>query len=116
MKENTEFVTNMEFVIEELHKEWNKSGVVYDVAVLGAKEKTMVEQAIATRVKNQQDIVENEDISFIECIQLTHENFILLRLARKIKVKGQKNNGRKKLSVYLDKEEFDLYERIIGEA
>ncbi len=107
-----EIMENMEFLIEELHKEWEKSGVTTAAAIIGIKEVKDVNKKLQEKIAKKQTILEKDTITFREGIHFTKENYALYRLVRKIKDNEDMANDKgidSELVVSLDTEEFELY-------
>ena len=114
MKKTNSIDKTMEFLMSELHKEWDRTGatkasVFISLGGVDEVNKTLV----ATIMKRQEQA--DKAIDFKECVRLSKENYILLRLARKIKKEQDRTN---KLAlgldfeVALDKEELKLFKGI----
>ena len=114
MKKTNSIDKMMEFLMSELHKEWDRTGatkasILISLGGVDEVNKTLV----ATIMKRQEQA--DKAIDFKECVRLSKENYILLRLARKIKKEQDRTN---KLAlgldfeVALDKEELKLFKGI----
>ena len=109
---------NMECIIKKLQNEWDRSGEVKAVIKLSVKELEELRKIIAQSINTKQQEVEDEELSFEKCIDLSHENFIFLRLARKIKFIDEqikKGNIVEGYSLSLDEEEFAAYKDLSEE-
>lgn len=112
-KENIE--NNMEFLIRELQKEWDVSKEIKHRVTISAKE------ADEIRIGVQQQIVDigeflngNLDIKFQDSMKLCKENYITLRIARKL-IAGQnaaRVAGKTEFTIAFDKEEIAEFRRI----
>lgn len=114
-KQNIEVVDNMEFLIEELHKEWDRSGADKASVFISLKDVEEINRAILVRIAKVQKKAENEEIDFKKFIKLTKESYVLLRLARKIKTEEHRtyNNGTCYVfEVRLDRDELKLYSKM----
>ena len=80
-----ELIENMEFLMSELHKEWDRSGEVKAVLTFPLKELDKIKKDITHCIFLKQQNVENGEIPFIKCVELSHDNYVLLRLVRKIR-------------------------------
>ena len=111
-----ETVKNMGHLVKLLHKEWERSGrtkaeVSIDVADKGAAETRLVGE-----IQEWQGQLEAEGMTFKECMELSKENFVLLRLARKIKKAADRAERREdavSFTVEMDKEEYKLFSTLI---
>lgn len=108
----------MEYLLKLLHKEWERSGrtkagIRMDTA--GGRE---VGKLIAEEIQKRQGQLETEEMPIRQSMGLSKENFILLRLAKKIKKEGDKAARREagtSFTVELDKEEYRLYCALVKE-
>lgn len=117
MARKNEIVKNMEFLMKELHKEWDRTGAVKASVVISLDDVEKVKQVLYQEIAQRQAEAEQEDILFCKCIILSHENYILLRLAKKIKSGEEKTNKegiRCEFVVALDKEERKLYKTLFA--
>ena len=94
----------MEYVLKFLEREWERTGETKEVQVIGLIERKIKEN------KEQLSL----DISFRNSLKLTRENYVLLRLARKIKAEKDKadQDNQRWFYVGLDVEEYELYMKI----
>lgn len=116
-KDDKEFVNDMEFMMSELHKEWERSGVTKASVVISLEEVEEVNQVLLLRIAKTQELAEAKEMSFKESLTLSRECYVLLRLARKIKEKEDKTNKKAmdmEFSVPLDKEELKLFKELFG--
>lgn len=116
-KDGKEIVNDMEFLVNELHKEWDRSGVTKASVVISLEEVKEVNQVLLLRIATTQELAEAKEMTFKESMALSRECYVLLRLARKIK--GKEDNTNKKdmdleFSVPLDKEELKLFKELFG--
>lgn len=115
-KENVE--KNMEFLIKELQKEWDISKETKH------KVSVSVEDAKKLRIKVQQQIADvgellqnQESMSFKESMRLCRENFVTLRVARKI-IAGEKEAKDLDYTEFLipfDKDEYSCFRKLVKE-
>lgn len=114
-KQNKEVMDNMEFLMKELHKEWDRTGAAKASVFISLDEVEDVNRTILLRISKQQKKAENENITFKQSVRLSRECYILLRLARKIKTEEQKtyrNGTCYEFEVALDKEELKLFKEM----
>ena len=114
-KQNKEIIDNMEFLMKELHKEWDRSGANKASVFISLDEVEEVNKTLLLRIAKQQKEAETGDITFKKSVKLSRECYILLRLARKIKAEEYKsyNNGNcYEFEVALDKEELKLFKEM----
>ena len=111
-----ETVKNMEHLIKLLHKEWERSGRTKAEVSIDITDKNKVGAKLTAEIQERQKQLETAGMDFKECMALSKENFILLRLARKIK-KAEDRAGRREnavsFTVEMDKEEYKLFSTLI---
>ena len=72
---------------------------------------------MAEAIAEKQKQLENDELTFQESMELSKNNFVLLRLVKKVKKAEDKTNQKGldlKFSVELDKEEYKLLKEIVG--
>ena len=112
---NSEMMKNMEFLVKELHKEWDRSGVDKATVMIGIEEAPEVNETIMERIAKQQESIEGAEFTFKELMNLTRDNFVLLRVVRKIKSKDDKVKQKGldyEFPVPLDKDELNLFKEM----
>ena len=112
-----DLMKDMEFLINELHKEWDRSGATKATVIIGIEESTEVNQTLAAKIMEKQELLEKDELSFKQNIGLSRENYVLLRLIKKIKAKENKTNEKgldMEFSVPLDKEEYKLFKSMFS--
>lgn len=111
-----ETVKNMEHLVKLLHKEWERSGRTKAEVSIDITDKNKVGAKLTVEIQERQKQLETAGMDFKECMALSKENFILLRLARKIK-KAEDRAGRREnavsFTVEMDKEEYKLFSTLI---
>ena len=111
-----ETVKNMEHLVRLLHKEWERSGRTKAEVSIDITDKNKVGAKLTAEIQERQKQLETAGMDFKECMALSKENFILLRLARKIK-KAEDRAGRREnavsFTVEMDKEEYKLFSTLI---
>lgn len=108
---------NMEFLVKELHKEWERSGDTKATVMIELEEINEVNQTLAEKIMEKQNRIEKDDMTFRDSMLLSRENYILLRLAKKIKLQEDKTNAKAldlEFSVPLDKEEYKLFQSMFS--
>lgn len=116
-KQNKEIIDNMEFLIKELHKEWDRTGAEKASVSISLNDVEDVHKAILLRIAKQQKRAENDKITFKKSVKLSKESYVLLRLARKIKTEEHKtyHNGTcYEFEVALDKDELSLFKEMFS--
>lgn len=108
---------NMEFLVKELHKEWERSGATKATVMIELEEVSEVNQTLAEKIMEKQNRLEKDEMSFKDSMFLSRENYILLRLAKKIKMQEDKTNAKAldlEFTVPLDKEEYKLFQSMFS--
>lgn len=116
-RDGKEIVNNMEVLMKELHKEWDKSGVTKASVIISIEEVEDVNKVLKMRITKAQALAVDKMMTFKENIFLSRDCYVLLRLARKIKAKEDKTNKKAmelEFSVELDKEELKLFKEMFG--
>ncbi len=116
-RDGKEIVNNMEILMKELHKEWDRSGVTKASVVISIEEVDEVNKVLKMRIAKAQALAVEKMMTFKENIFLSRDCYVLLRLARKIKAKEDKTNKKAmdlEFSVELDKEELKLFKEMFG--
>ena len=111
-----ETVKNMEHLVKLLHKEWERSGRTKAEVSIGITDRKEIGAKLTAEIGERQKQLENVEMDFKECMELSKENFVLLRLARKIKKAGERAERRENavsFTVEMDKEEFKLFSILI---
>ena len=111
-----ETVKNMEHLLKLLHKEWERSGRTKAEVSIDITDKKEVGIKLAAEIQERQKQLEAAGMDFKECMELSKENFVLLRLARKIKKAGDRAGRRENavsFTVEMDKEEYKLFSTLI---
>ena len=111
-----ETVKNMEHLVKLLHKEWERSGRTKAEVSIDIADKGAAETRLAGEIQERQGQLEAEGMTFKECMEISKENFVLLRLARKIKKAADRAERRENavsFTVEMDKEEYKLFSTLI---
>lgn len=111
-----ETVKNMEHLVKLLHKEWERSGRTKAEVSIDITDKKEVGVKLAAEIQERQKQLEAAGMDFKECMELSKENFALLRLARRIKKAGDRAGRRENavsFTVEMDKEEYKLFSTLI---
>lgn len=111
-----ETVKNMEYLVKLLHKEWERSGRTKAEVSIDVTDKKEVGAKLAGVIQAKQGQLETEEMAFKECMELSRENFVLLRLARKIKKAADRAERREdavSFTVEMDKEEYKLFSTLL---
>ena len=116
MKNEVKVMDNMEYLMQELHREWARSGPSRISCTLQSTEVSEVQGALAKQVEKQQLLLEREELTFQKSVQLLRMNYILLRLAKKMKAEQaqkSKDNDSGDLGLWLDEEEEQALSELI---
>lgn len=111
-----ETVKNMEYLVKLLHKEWERSGRTKAEVSIDTADVMTVESRLAEEIQARQGQLEAQEMPFKECMELSKENFVLLRLAKKIKKAADRSERRENavsFAVEMDKEEYRLFSTLI---
>ncbi len=107
-----EAVKNMEHLVKLLHREWERSGRTKAEVTIDIADKRAVGIRLAEEIQERQGQLEAKELDFKECMELSKENFVLLRLTKKIKKAGNRAERRGNgisFTVEMDKEEYRLF-------
>ena len=107
-----EIIKNMEYLVKLLHNEWERSGRTKEAVSINAADLEKVRMRLAKKIQKKQGQLKGDGVSFKQCMDISKENYILLRLAKKIKraeetAKCQENDTA--FIVEMDKEEYGLF-------
>ena len=108
---------NMEYLMKLLHKEWERSGKTKAAVTVRLVDVPEIKSCMARVIKDKQKQLNNEELSFKQSMELSKNNFVLLRLIKKIKKAEEKTVKQgldMEFSVELDKEECKLFVDIVG--
>lgn len=111
-----EAVKNMEHLVKLLHREWERSGRTKAEVTIDIADKRTIAKRLTEEIQERQGQLEAEELDFKECMELSRENFVLLRLAKKIKKRGNRAERRENVtsfSVEMDREEYRLFSTLI---
>ena len=108
---------DMEYLVKLLHKEWERSGKTKAAVTVQLEDVSEIKKRMAGVIADKQKHLENEELTFKQSMELSKNNFVLLRLVKKVK-KAEEKKIKKGLdtefSVELDKEEYKLFVEIVG--
>lgn len=103
---------DMEYLLLELQKEWESSGTTRATVVFQLDEVQEVNRKLQQEIIERQKLLKQEELTFEDSIQLSKQNYILLRLVKKILRNKKITNGKEiicEFSVILDKEEYKIF-------
>lgn len=111
-----ETIRDMEHLLKLLHKEWERSGRTKAQVFLRREDVKEVRARFAGEIQKRQRQLDMEKMTFKQSMALSKENFILLRLARKVKKEADKAERKEmdiSFAVELDKEEYRLFSMLV---
>ncbi len=112
-----ELAEDMEYLVKLLHKEWERSGRAKAVVTIRLSDAAEVKKRMAEAIAKKQKQLENDSLTFKQSMELSKNNFVLLRLVKKVKKAEDKTNQKGldlQFTVELDKEEYKLFTEMIG--
>ncbi len=107
---------DMEYLVKLLHKEWERSGKTKAQVTVSLSDAVEIGKRMAGVIHDKQKQLENEELTFQQSMELSKQNFVLLRLVKKVK-KAEEKTVKKadtEFFVELDKEEYKLFAKIVG--
>ena len=107
---------DMEYLVKLLHKEWERSGKTKAQVTVSLSDAVEIGKRMAGVIHDKQKQLENEELTFQQSMELSKQNFVLLRLVKKVK-KAEEKTVKKadaEFFVELDKEEYKLFVDIVG--
>lgn len=114
--QNNDVVKSMEFVMKQLHTEWERSGEAKKEVVADKAQIDKVMSDIVRQVRESQEQLA-EDLTFRQSVKLSHDSYIRLRTMRKFMAakRKQEKSGAVFVKIMLDKEEAQVYVGIVPE-
>lgn len=106
---------DMEFLVKELHKEWDRTGAVEASVPIPPEQAGAVNGKIKEHIRKRQKLLEGADMTFQQSMCRAKECYILFRLAKKIQRQEARVDIRCKddgFSIQLDQEEYQLFRRM----
>lgn len=116
-RQNKAFVKDMEYLVKLLHKEWERSGKTRAEVSVQFTDVPEIESRMAKVISEKQKQLEQNELTFKQSMELSKNNFVLLRLVKKVKKaeeKAEKKGMDNAFLVELDKEEYKLFADIVG--
>ena len=116
--DSTTVVRNMEFLVKELHKEWDRSGVAKTSVIISLDEVDGINEKLKEIIYKTQKSLDEDELTFKQSIAKSKECYVLLRVVRKIakkKDKCEKQAIDNEFAVELDKEELKLSKGLFAE-
>lgn len=106
---------NMEYLIKELQKEWDESKETNHTIMLSVDQAKVVRTKLQEHITYIGEMLEHDDVlSFKESMQFCKQNYVTLRLGRKIIAEHEKlkSSGEDVMRLPLDREEYKAYREI----
>lgn len=106
---------NMEYLIRELQKEWDESKETKHTIMLSVDQAKVVRTKLQELITYIGEMLEHDDVlSFKESMQFCKQNYVTLRLGRKIIAEHEKlkSSGEDVMRLPLDREEYKAYREI----
>ena len=106
---------NMEYLIRELQKEWDESRETKHTIMLSVDQAKVVRTKLQEHITYIGEMLEHDDVlSFKESMQFCKQNYVTLRLGRKIIAEHEKlkSSGEDVMRLPLDREEYKAYREI----
>lgn len=111
-----DLVKDMDFVMGQLHTEWERSGKTKREVVVDKAQMAIIMSKMAVEIEKKQEQLK-EELTFRQSMELSHENYILLRTVKKFVAARKKldRSGAIFARIVLDKEEMKAYQSILPE-
>ncbi len=110
--DSTTVIKNMEFLVKELHKEWDRSGASKASVIISLEEVDGINDKLKEIIYQTQKSVDEDELTFKQSIAKSKECYVLLRVVRKIakkKDKCEKQAIDNEFAIELDKDELKLF-------
>lgn len=109
-----EVFDDMGFLIQELHKEWERTGAVKAAVWFTGDELAELMRKTSVQIKKAVEGMNADEMSFRQYILKSKECSILLRFARKIKALETAGSSveQRVYSICFDNEEWKIYKEI----
>ena len=72
-----EVENNMQYLIGELHKEWDKSGEIFKNVGMSLDKSMKLRKLLVERIVNLRSMADGENVSFKKTMKLTKQSFLL---------------------------------------
>lgn len=107
----------LEMAMRQLEREWQRAGKVTKLQTVGLNDIRSINAAIAKAVIENRE-QKSKSISFGESLAIIKENYILLRLAKKIREQRRLADRKNERWFYigLDSEEYAVFQKITEEG
>ena len=108
---------NMEYLLMLLHTEWERSGKTKAQVTVNLSDAEEVKRRMTGMIAEKQKQLEMNDLTFEQSMELAKQDFVLIRLVKKVK-KAEEKTAEKaddaEFSVELEREEYELFAEIAG--
>lgn len=114
--DSTTVIKNMEFLVKELHKEWDRSGASKASVIISLEEVDGINDKLKEIIYQTQKSVDEDELTFKQSIAKSKECYVLLRVVRKIakeKDKCEKQAIDNEFAIELDKDELKLFKGLL---
>ena len=114
--DSTTVIKNMEFLVKELHKEWDRSGASKASVIISIEEVDGINDKLKEIIYQTQKSV--DELTFKQSMAKSKECYVLLRVVRKIakkKDKCEKQAIDNEFAIELDKDELKLFKGLFAE-
>lgn len=116
--EQTAVIKNMEFLLKELHKEWERPGKVKSSVRIPYEKVEAINRKLNGIVYETQQSSDSDGLTFKQSIAKSKQCYVLLRIMRKI-LKGKDKCERQAIDaefvIELDREESKLFKEMFAE-
>lgn len=116
--DSTTVIKNMEFLVKELHKEWDRSGASKASVIISLEEVDGINDKLKEIIYQTQKSVDEDELTFKQSIAKSKECYVILRVVRKIakkKDKCEKQAIDNEFAIELDKDELKLFKGLFAE-
>ena len=116
--DSTTVIKNMEFLVKELHKEWDRSGASKASVIISLDEVDGINDKLKEIIYQTQKVADENNLTFKQSIEKSRDCYVLLRVVRKIvqkKDKCEKQAMDKEFAIELDKEELKIFKGLFAE-
>ena len=116
--DSTTVIKNMEFLVKELHKEWDRSGASKASVIISLEEVDGINDKLKEIIYQTQKSVDEDELTFKQSIAKSKECYVLLRVVRKIAKKTDKCEKQaidNEFAIELDKDELKLFKGLFAE-
>ncbi len=104
---------NMEYLLMLLHTEWERSGKTKAQVTVNLSDAEEVKRRMTGMIAEKQKQLEMNGLTFEQSMELAKQDFVLIRLVKKVK-KAEEKTDDAEFSVELDREEYELFAEIAG--